>query len=414
MIEEKELKLKNQKLIIWTSLGAAFIVFIINLVLNYFILKVPSFYHIKNLLLPIAVILIAYNFLIIKNKMIINKKAYWYLIPITLILIGSAFLSIPLNNEFLNIFALPILSAMFLLTLTNKNYDSLFSPLSSLFKLFPNGLFKNLKYLKITKNKNKSGNGLNVFYGLLVGIPIAIAVLGLLISADKYFSEFIIKLFGPIWNLKIYEGQDIINIFITALITFSVFINVIKSKGIKNEERDIKEINTTSSTIVLSIINSVFLIFIVSEVSKLTNNFLQLPIQYTYAEYAREGFFQLLLVTAINFLVINYHTYKTKGFEKNKLIKGLLLLLISFSIILIFNSYYRMFLYIGAYGFTTLRMQVILFLLMELILFSILIKKVTEKVKHNYKGLFMIIMIAFYVLNIYMASYNFLNFLKTF
>ena len=51
-------------------------------------------------------------------------------------------------------------------------------------------------------------------------------------------------------------------------------------------------------------LNSIFVLFLLSEISKLTTNFLQLPIEYTYASYAREGFFQLLFV--LNMII--YHS----------------------------------------------------------------------------------------------------------
>ena len=87
------------------------------------------------------------------------------------------------------------------------------------------------------------------------------------------------------------------------------------------------------------------------------------------------GYFELLFVTIINFSITLYLIYKTNLIKENKLVKYLVLLLISFTILLIFNSYYRMFLYVGKFGFTNLRLQVILFLLMELLLSEIIIKK---------------------------------------
>jgi hypothetical protein len=342
----------------------------------------------------------------------VNKKAFLFLIPIGLILIGTTTLIIPFNSQFLNILVLPLLSSMFLFSLTNKDYNISNWPITMIFKLFPKHLFKNFKYLKIEKDLKDNQKALNVFYGLLIGVPIAIIILTLLVSADKYFSEFIIKIGYPFKNFNIYKVGDIIKIAITFLLSFSIFINVIRNQKHKIEKKELKEINSTASITVLSVVNFVFLAFIISEISKLTSNFLHLPVEYTYANYAREGFFELLLVTAINFLIINYHAHITTGFEKSKVIKTLLIILIGFSIILIFNSYYRMFLYIGAYGFTTLRMQVILFLLMELILFTIFIKKVLEKQKYNYNGLFIIIAIIFYILNIFMANSNFLSLLN--
>ncbi len=416
-LEEKELSLKNnnKKSIILVCTIIAILIYILSNIIEYFIIKESidsNFYHIKNFIMPITIILGGYIFLIVKNKMVVNKKAFLFLIPVGLILIGSIILNIPFNNQFLNIFIISILSSMFLLSLTVKNFDSLLSPIKSLFKLFPKNIFKNLKLLRLQKEKKEHKVGLSIFYGLLIGIPIAIIIVGLLMSADRYFGELVTKIIKPFWDLKLTRIGDVINIGITFLLSFSIFINILKNKKLKNEITEKKDLNKTTSITILSIVNLVFLIFIFSEISKLTNNFLQLPVEYTFANYAREGFFQLLLITAINFIIIGYHTYKVKGFDKSKVVKTLLLILIGFSIILIFNSYYRMFLYIGAYGFTTLRMQVLLFLLMELILFSIYIKKVIEKEKHNYVSLFVIIAIAFYVLNIYLANSNFLSLLK--
>lgn len=57
-----------------------------------------------------------------------------------------------------------------------------------------------------------------------------------------------------------------------------------------------------------------------------------------------------------------------------------------------------MFLYIGKFGFTNLRLQVILFLFMELILFGIIIKKIINKVNND--GLILL----FYVLKFYFVK----------
>ena len=129
-------------------------------------------------------------------------------------------------------------------------------------------------------------------------------------------------------------------------------------------------------TSMLATINLVFILFLISEISKLCGNFLKIPSGYIYSSYAREGFFQLLFVTIINFSIILFLLYKTDLINNNKIIKGLTLSLIIFSILLIFNSYYRMFLYIEKFGFTNLRLQVILFLLMELLSLLVILKKI--------------------------------------
>ena len=165
----------------------------------------------------------------------------------------------------------------------------------------------------------------------------------------------------------------------------------------------LKKIDNTIIITVLSVINFVFVLFLISEISKLCGNFLQLPKGYIYSSYAREGFFQLLFVTLINFSIISFLMYKTNGIKENKIVRNLIFLLISFSIILIFNSYYRMYLYIDKFGFTVLRLQVMLFLTMEVVLFGVIIKKILSEIK-NEGVILLSIMSFFYVLNLYLCN----------
>ena len=162
--------------------------------------------------------------------------------------------------------------------------------------------------MKSTGNNHNNKKVLNVIFGLLIGLPIGLLILYLLISADRYFGAFINNILSVLPNIKFSEIWNIFILLFGFILTFSCFINIIKNSNKKEKEiKEKKEINPTISSTILIIINVVFAIFIISEISKLTNNFLHLPIEYTYAEYAREEFFQLLAVTSINLLIILYH-----------------------------------------------------------------------------------------------------------
>ncbi|MBQ6553756.1 MAG: DUF4173 domain-containing protein, partial [Firmicutes bacterium] len=87
----------------------------------------------------------------------------------------------------------------------------------------------------------------------------------------------------------------------------------------------------------------------------------------SYARFAHEGFFQLLVVTFINFSIILVFTDILKSRTKGAL-KASLCLLCVFTFALIISSFYRMFLYMNAYGFTPLRIEVISFLTVESLL----------------------------------------------
>ena len=299
---------------------------------------------------------------------------------------------------------------MFLFNLTNKNYYIGNNLIKNIFKLFPNNLFNNLNYIKFKEKDNKKLT--SIITGCAIGFPIALILLLLLKDADKYFGKLIDNIFGLFFDkfdISLIFSNFIFPFTISFTILFAIFINILKNKDFKFNLPNKKEVNDIITKTILIIINSVFVLFLISEISKITTNFLKIPVSYTYSKYAREGFFQLLIVTSINFGIIIYYLYKTDIIKTNKGIKNLLILLILFSIFLIFNSYYRMFLYINEYGFTILRLQVIFFITMELILFGLLIKKIVYKLKY-YEGItFTTIFIITYILNLYLCNESFIN-----
>lgn len=370
--------------------------------------------YVKKFIIPIIILILSYIFIIKNIKLEANKKAYYFLIPIFIILFSYIFIDIDYSNVFLNILIIPIILSMFFFTLTNKNYKISRNFLSCFFRLFPNKLFSNLNYISLIEHNSensKKKNIYNIIIGCLIGIPIAIVLLILLSYADKYFSVFIDNIFGFVFNIINIKNiiPNLILLIFSFIVLFSVFTNILRNEKTKFEKTKLKNINISVASTVLIIINFVFVLFLISEISKVTVNFLKLPIEYTYSEYAREGFFQLLWVTLINMSIIIYFVYYTNILKNNKLIKVLLLFLIVFSIILIFNSYYRMFLYIGAYGFTVLRLQVILFLAMELILFVLIMKKIISSIICSESLTFTVVILSTYILNLYLCSEPFIN-----
>ena len=91
-----------------------------------------------------------------------------------------------------------------------------------------------------------------------------------------------------------------------------------------------------------------------------------LPEGMTYAEYAREGFFQLLLVSGINVVLI---ITAQRRFVSSKALRALLVFLTVCTYLMEASSAMRMMLYVNAYGLTYLRLLVLWFLsLLALIL----------------------------------------------
>ena len=359
-------------------------------------------FHIKGYFFEamLPFILILGSYLIILKDIKKNKKAYFLLIPITLIFTSDIIVGIDANNKDLNFLVLPILLSAMLLLLINKNYKLEGNISTWVFKLFPIGLFSNLKFLKI-KSENKTSQKIGkILAGIGFGIMFGAVIVFLLVKADDYFSAFISNIFQDVAD---FNPNYIVILVASFILTFSILINLLKNKDTKMSEIKIHNYDETIIITFLSIVNSVFVLFIISEISRLTNNFLQIPIEYTYSSYAREGFFQLLFVTVINYAILMFLLYKTT-MGREKWVKWLLFLLAGFSIILIFNSYYRMFLYINHYGLTVLRLQVVLFLLMELIIFILMISRIFDKFKKRNAFTYFVIIISFYIANLYLCN----------
>ena len=370
-------------------------------------------FYFKSVMFPFLMILIS-STILVKDYEGINKKAYLLIIPIVLIIISNLVLKVLKGNldgtnQLLNIIVLPLLISTYLFILVRSDFNVSLENMFLVFKLFPKNLFKNLKFIKIDTKKDKNDKIINIIFGTIIGVFISGLILALLTSADAYFDKFLSSI---VTNINVdFNLWYVIKGIIYFVILFVIGINLFKNKEIALKESKMSRVNKTVVTTMLFIVNFVFVLFLISEISKLCGNFLKVPKGYIYSSYAREGFFQLLFVTLINFGIILYLIYKTNLVKEDKKVKYLVLSLIAFSIFLIFNSYYRMFLYIGRFGFTNLRLQVILFLFMEIILFGFIIKKIIRGAKKD-GMVFLIIMTITYVINLYVCNDWFIGILE--
>lgn len=370
-------------------------------------------FYFKSVMFPFLMILIS-STILVKDYEKINKKAYLLIIPIVLIIISNLVLKVLKGNldgtnQLLNIIVLPLLISTYLFMLVRSDFKVSLENMFLVFKLFPKNLFKNLKFIKIDTNKEKNDKVINIIFGTIIGVFISGLILVLLTSADAYFDKFLSSI---VTNINVdFNLWYVIKGIIYFVILFVIGINLFKNKEIALKESKMSRVNKTVITTMLFIVNFVFVLFLISEISKLCGNFLKVPKGYIYSSYAREGFFQLLFVTLINFGIILYLIYKTNLVKEDKKVKCLVLSLIAFSIFLIFNSYYRMFLYIGRFGFTNLRLQVILFLFMEIILFGFIINKIIRGAKKD-GMVFLIIMTITYVINLYVCNDWFIGILE--
>lgn len=211
-----------------------------------------------------------------------------------------------------------------------------------------------------------------ILYGLLgVGcsLPVLFILMLLLGSADALFYELICDIWDTLfsWSLpEFLKNEDFPGIMWMLLCSFLGIYGLLTYAGKRNYiENAVKttpvEWEAFLAIAFLSLITIVYCVFCGIQIFGLFLGWMTLPEGYTYASYARQGFFQLLFVCLFNIgLVLGCLGL----FKKNKWLQALLTLISVCTYIMVASSAYRMILYINSYQLTFFRVFVLWALLM--------------------------------------------------
>lgn len=199
----------------------------------------------------------------------------------------------------------------------------------------------------------KNSRALYVLAGTGISIPLIAVVLVMLSSADMIFRESMRVLFG---NL---DGWDVICcIFWSAVMFFfsygmASFLEGRELSETAGDHRKGQPVIAISATAVIAVI---YIYFCVIQVVYLFAGYGTLPAGYTYAQYARQGFFQLLFICLMNLVLV---LIGIGFFRESRVLKGILLVISGCTFIMTASSAYRMLLYISVYYLTFLRIFVL-------------------------------------------------------
>ena len=173
-----------------------------------------------------------------------------------------------------------------------------------------------------------------------------------------------------------------------------------------NEQKEKNKVQKLDFIIVITVTSSLCVVYMIYCLSQLTY-FISafqgiLPVDYTFAGYARKGFFECIPLGIINSLFIIALSLFTKTEEskkKSNLIKGYTSYLVAFTLFLVISAFSKIWLYISSYGITIMRVYVGWFLILGCVtLLLIGIKTYYSKFKLT-KSLFIIFTIMFLGLN---------------
>lgn len=289
----------------------------------------------------------------IKEHSIFGKDNLFWIIPISLIILGYAIYENPFLKA-VNIFVLP---AVFTIAfnyalLTDRKKVCWY--LNFFFRLFFTRFFGSLAKLPesgmrhnrlLHRSNQKKGVIKQVAIGLVLLFIIAgFFVIPLLSSADPAFASSISWLSDWITGLVSMElAAKIVVTYVWSLFLLAVYLVWKKPLESKDDKIDTK-VDSIVSGIVIGGILLLYLLFLVIQLGHLW--VAVLPVDFGQTEaLVKSGFWQLMLLSGVN-IAIFFFSYR----RTNKIVQAILLVFTVASLLLLASAGYRMFLYVRFYG----------------------------------------------------------------
>jgi hypothetical protein len=249
--------------------------------------------------------------------------------------------------------------------------------------------------LEVRKVQAESGvkpskyNFMPIIRGLVIALPIVAIFASLLSSADVIFGQRLddfIKLFN-LEDLPEYIFRLIYILVLGYALAGVVLHASTESKDEKLIGQDKPAIppflGFTESSIILGSVVILFAIFVVIQFQYFFGGETNINIEgYTYAEYARNGFGELVAVAffALLMLLTLSAVTKRETESQRKIYSGLGIALVALLLVMLFSAFQRLNLYEAAYGFSRLRTYTHVFLIwLGLLLVATIILEILRK-----------------------------------
>lgn len=236
--------------------------------------------------------------------------------------------------------------------------------------------FQDLAAHRRSRGKKGSGIAIYIVIGITLGLPLFCVIGLLLMGADTIFYDMT---YGIVEKLFMGTAlEDCFGVLFTVIFMFFMAYCIMAYLCKKTFSEEYRERKQTEAVLAITVLAPIMILYLVFCGIQIVFLFLGKMILegYTYAEYARQGFFQLLIVCIINLvLVLVGHAY----FKENKILKGMLTVVSLCTYIMIASSAYRMILYVQHFYLTFLRIFVLWSLLVLFILLTGVIVSIYKK-----------------------------------
>ena len=228
-----------------------------------------------------------------------------------------------------------------------------------------------------TKGKGEVVN--KVVIGILISLPVVIVAGFLLMRADAAFEGMMDLITKNVQIDTFYIFTRTITVALLFIPCAGFFYGTGSRTSLTGEhdedkvERDDVErvrwkLDFTVGLTACSLLGGLYIVYCVSQLSYFISAFSGiLPSHFTYAEYARRGFFEMLPIACLNIGVIGVLNLLVKGKEERKKaiwIRNYSLFFMAFTVFIILTALSKMALYMGEYGLTIKRVYVTWFLIL--------------------------------------------------
>ncbi len=335
------------------------------------------------------------------------------------LLAASVFLRASFFLLFFNIIGSVYLAGLFFALFTNKNLfdfgflNYIFSPINFAVKSFfsASGFIEKQRPEAEKPAIAGSPDFWAILKGIIIALPFLAVFISLLSSADTVFEAYLNNLINikididlPVWILRAFK-VFILSFFFTGV--FALALTGKKSGASDKIGNSRKILGFTETAVVLGLIESLFLFFIAIQFYYLFGGrdyVWGIDKYITYSEYARSGFYELIITAIISFfLIFGLDKFgKRESGRENKIFKILSGFLAAEIIIILFSSFSRLALYADGYGFTFQRFLAFVLLFWIGALFILFLYKIiaAKKEEFFFAGAFLTSVIFWIIINI--------------
>ena len=190
-----------------------------------------------------------------------------------------------------------------------------------------------------------------VIFGIFAAGIVAVLAVNILSSADEIFSGMLESMVEQIQNI---DGIFVIRLLLTFLLgmmSFSHRAGMLRAP-VKISPVNPGAKNPTVIRMVLAVLAVVYGLFAYVQIRYLFAGTESVKMSGGYAAYARSGFFQLVMVALLTLCLIMPALVLCK---EDKSVRILSILVAVLTMVIDISAFFRMYLYIDAYGLTTLR-----------------------------------------------------------